>query len=106
RWGIFLGTLLGIRLGTRLATTTSSQEGAQSDAQEVAQGVPKTDLCGGQSPVPMVFDGRSLLADLDPSKITIATVTSHTSLQIFHGARLEGFRTMGICVGEPPRYFE
>jgi 5-formaminoimidazole-4-carboxamide-1-(beta)-D-ribofuranosyl 5'-monophosphate synthetase len=54
----------------------------------------------------MVFDGRSLLADLDPSKITIATVTSHTSLQIFHGARLEGFRTMGICVGEPPRYFE
>src|SRR5437773_319240 len=54
----------------------------------------------------MVFDGRSLLGSLDPSKITIATVTSHTSLQIFHGARKEGFRTLGICVGEPPRYFE
>ncbi|MFA5860778.1 MAG: formate--phosphoribosylaminoimidazolecarboxamide ligase [Candidatus Thermoplasmatota archaeon] len=54
----------------------------------------------------MVFDGRSLLADLDPSKITIATVCSHTSLQIFHGARKEGFRTLGICLGEVPRYYE
>ena len=54
----------------------------------------------------MVFDGRTLLSTLDPKRITIATVCSHTSLQIFHGARLEGFRTLGICVGEPPRYFE
>ena len=54
----------------------------------------------------MVFDGRQLLRDFNPKDITIATVTSHTSLQIFHGARKEGFKTLGICVGEPPRYFE
>ncbi|MEA3198696.1 MAG: 5-formaminoimidazole-4-carboxamide-(beta)-D-ribofuranosyl 5-monophosphate synthetase [Thermoplasmata archaeon] len=54
----------------------------------------------------MVFDGRTLIPDLDPSRITIATYCSHTSLQIFHGARKEGFRTLGICVGAPPRYFE
>ena len=54
----------------------------------------------------MVFDGRQLLRDFDPKDITIATVTSHTSLQIFHGARKEGFKTLGICVGQPPRYFE
>jgi 5-formaminoimidazole-4-carboxamide-1-(beta)-D-ribofuranosyl 5'-monophosphate synthetase len=54
----------------------------------------------------MVFDGRALIPDVDPSRITIATFCSHTSLQIFHGARKEGFRTLGICVGAPPRYFE
>jgi 5-formaminoimidazole-4-carboxamide-1-(beta)-D-ribofuranosyl 5'-monophosphate synthetase len=54
----------------------------------------------------MVFDGRHLLDNVRPEDITIATVTSHTSLQIFHGARQEGFKTLGICVGEPPRYFE
>jgi 5-formaminoimidazole-4-carboxamide-1-(beta)-D-ribofuranosyl 5'-monophosphate synthetase len=54
----------------------------------------------------MPFDGRALLDSYDPENITIATVTSHTSLQIFHGARKEGFKTLGICVGEPPRYFE
>lgn len=56
--------------------------------------------------LPMVFDGRTLLDSLDPSKITIATFCSHTSLQLFHGARKEGFRTLGIAVGEAPRYFE
>jgi 5-formaminoimidazole-4-carboxamide-1-(beta)-D-ribofuranosyl 5'-monophosphate synthetase len=54
----------------------------------------------------MVFDGRHLLDDVPAKDITIATVTSHTSLQIFHGARAEGMKTLGICVGEPPRYFE
>ncbi|HVL48660.1 MAG TPA: formate--phosphoribosylaminoimidazolecarboxamide ligase, partial [Candidatus Thermoplasmatota archaeon] len=52
------------------------------------------------------FDGARLLAGYDPSKITIATVCSHSSLQIFHGARLEGFRTLGICVGEPPKHYD
>ncbi|HKV90814.1 MAG TPA: formate--phosphoribosylaminoimidazolecarboxamide ligase [Thermoplasmata archaeon] len=37
---------------------------------------------------------------------TITTVCSHSSLQIFHGARVEGFRTLGICAGPPPRYYE
>ncbi|HOT06552.1 MAG TPA: formate--phosphoribosylaminoimidazolecarboxamide ligase [Methanotrichaceae archaeon] len=42
----------------------------------------------------------------DPSKITIATVCSHSSLQIFHGARQEGFRTLGITIGQPPRFYD
>ena len=37
---------------------------------------------------------------------TIATVCSHTSLQIFDGARKEGFRTLGICLGEPPKFYD
>ncbi|MCI4322008.1 MAG: formate--phosphoribosylaminoimidazolecarboxamide ligase, partial [Thermoplasmata archaeon] len=37
---------------------------------------------------------------------TITTVCSHSSLQIFHGARAEGYRTLGICAGTPPRYYE
>ena len=39
------------------------------------------------------------LADYDPASITIGVVASHSSLQILHGARLEGFRTLGIAVG-------
>lgn len=31
-------------------------------------------------------------------KPVICTICSHSSLQIFHGARQEGFRTLGICV--------
>lgn len=30
-------------------------------------------------------------------KIRIATICSHSSLQIFHGAKQEGFKTLGIC---------
>ena len=37
---------------------------------------------------------------------TIATLCSHSSLQIFHGARAEGFPTLGICVGPPPRFYD
>jgi 5-formaminoimidazole-4-carboxamide-1-(beta)-D-ribofuranosyl 5'-monophosphate synthetase len=37
---------------------------------------------------------------------TVATLCSHSSLQIFHGARSEGFRTLGICRGDPPRFYE
>ena len=46
----------------------------------------------------------SILEDYED--ITIATVCSHSSLQIFHGARLEGFRTLGIAVGEKPKFYE
>jgi 5-formaminoimidazole-4-carboxamide-1-(beta)-D-ribofuranosyl 5'-monophosphate synthetase len=38
--------------------------------------------------------------------ITIATVCSHSSLQIFHGARLEGFKTLGIAVGKKPKFYD
>jgi 5-formaminoimidazole-4-carboxamide-1-(beta)-D-ribofuranosyl 5'-monophosphate synthetase len=49
---------------------------------------------------------QKILKDYDPEKITIAAYCSHSSLQIFHGARKEGFRTMGICVGKPPRFYD
>jgi len=38
--------------------------------------------------------------------ITVATVCSHSSLQIFHGAKKEGFKTLGICKGKPPAYYD
>ncbi len=46
-----------------------------------------------------------ILARYDTSDLTIATVCSHSSLQLFHGARQEGFRTLGIAVGDERRRF-
>src|SRR3989475_9939304 len=42
----------------------------------------------------------------DYGDITIATVCSHSSLQIFHGARQEGFRTLGIALGKRPKFYD
>ncbi|MBN2488994.1 MAG: formate--phosphoribosylaminoimidazolecarboxamide ligase [Methanosarcinaceae archaeon] len=47
-----------------------------------------------------------ILDGYDVDNISIATVCSHSSLQIFDGARKEGFRTIGICVGNPPRFYD
>jgi len=47
-----------------------------------------------------------ILEQYDQKKIAIATVCSHSSLQIFDGARKEGFRTIGICVGKPPKFHD
>src|SRR3990172_4212545 len=51
---------------------------------------------------------RSKIASIleDYMGITIATVCSHSSLQIFHGARLEGFQTLGIAVGKQPKFYD
>lgn len=46
------------------------------------------------------------LASLRGRTPTIATLCSHSSLQIFHGARLEGFPTLGIAGGAPPRFYD
>ncbi|MGI0140058.1 MAG: formate--phosphoribosylaminoimidazolecarboxamide ligase [Thermoplasmata archaeon] len=46
---------------------------------------------------------RSELAGKTPS---IATLCSHSSLQIFHGARSEGLRAIGLAIGEPPRFYD
>ena len=46
---------------------------------------------------------RQWLKSYDHNNITIGVVASHSSLQILHGARLEGFRTLGIAVGENRR---
>jgi 5-formaminoimidazole-4-carboxamide-1-(beta)-D-ribofuranosyl 5'-monophosphate synthetase len=49
----------------------------------------------------------AIRAILDGYKdITVATVCSHSSLQIFHGARAEGFRTLGIAIGKRPKYYD
>lgn len=40
------------------------------------------------------------LRDYDAQDLTLASAVSHSSLQIFHGARKEGFRTLGIAAGD------
>ena len=42
----------------------------------------------------------------DKSDLTVATICSHSSLQIFHGAKQEGLKTLGICLGKPPRHYD
>ena len=42
----------------------------------------------------------------DPADITIATLCSHSSLQIFHGARKMGFKTLGLTVSHDTRYYD
>ena len=51
---------------------------------------------------------RSQIASIldDYEDITIGTVCSHSSLQIFHGARQEGFKTLGIAVGKQPKFYD
>ena len=46
------------------------------------------------------------LATLSGGVPTIGTLCSHSSLQIFHGARLEGFPTVGFSVGPPKRFYD
>ncbi len=51
----------------------------------------------------MVVDVSTLkewLNNYDKESITIGVVASHSSLQILHGAKMEGFKTLGIAVGE------
>ncbi|MDD2626476.1 MAG: DUF1246 domain-containing protein, partial [Candidatus Methanomethylophilus sp.] len=47
-----------------------------------------------------------ILDGYDPSKITIATLCSHSSLQIFHGARKMGFRTLGLAVKDNEKVYD
>jgi 5-formaminoimidazole-4-carboxamide-1-(beta)-D-ribofuranosyl 5'-monophosphate synthetase len=47
-----------------------------------------------------------ILDEYDKDNIAIATVCSHSSLQIFNGARKEGFKTIGICMGAPPKFYD
>lgn len=48
---------------------------------------------------------KDTLKAYDTDDITIVTVCSHSSLQLFHGAKKEGFKTIGIAVGEERRKF-
>ncbi|NLH22529.1 MAG: formate--phosphoribosylaminoimidazolecarboxamide ligase [Methanothrix sp.] len=51
-------------------------------------------------------DIQDIIKGYDKNDLTIATICSHSSLQIFHGAREEGFKTLGICIGQPPRFYD
>jgi 5-formaminoimidazole-4-carboxamide-1-(beta)-D-ribofuranosyl 5'-monophosphate synthetase len=47
------------------------------------------------------------LKGYDARDITLATAVSHSSLQIFHGAKAEGFRTLAIAAGDRDvRYYD
>lgn len=52
------------------------------------------------------FDLEGTLNGYDKDDLTIVTVCSHSSLQIFHGAKVEGFKTLGISVGRPPKLYD
>src|SRR3989454_10269828 len=48
---------------------------------------------------------ESILGDY--RDLAVVTVCSHSSLQLFHGARQEGFRTIGIAIGKkPPKFYD
>jgi 5-formaminoimidazole-4-carboxamide-1-(beta)-D-ribofuranosyl 5'-monophosphate synthetase len=49
---------------------------------------------------------KSILDSYDKDNIVIATACSHTSLQIFDGARKEGFKTLGIAVGQKTKFYD
>jgi 5-formaminoimidazole-4-carboxamide-1-(beta)-D-ribofuranosyl 5'-monophosphate synthetase len=54
--------------------------------------------------IALASDAR--LASLNGRTPTLATLCSHSSLQIFHGARALGFPTLGISVGPPPKFYD
>ena len=47
-----------------------------------------------------------LLSSYDKKSLSITTICSHTALQIFHGARQEGIRTIGICTEKRRKVYE
>jgi len=49
---------------------------------------------------------HGILEDYDKDDIVVATLCSHSSLQIFHGARLEGFKTLGIAVDQNTKFYD
>jgi 5-formaminoimidazole-4-carboxamide-1-(beta)-D-ribofuranosyl 5'-monophosphate synthetase len=49
---------------------------------------------------------KDMLANYDKKNLKICTVCSHSSLQIFNGAKKEGFKTLGISIGEKRKYYD
>ena len=47
-----------------------------------------------------------MLTSYDKKNLTICTVCSHSSLQIFNGAKKEGFKTLGIAVGDKKKFYD
>ena len=56
----------------------------------------------------MVPKGRidEIIDGYDTDNLTIATVCSHSSLQIFHGARKMGFKTLGLTTKDNTRHYD
>ena len=48
----------------------------------------------------------SILKDYDLEDLTIATLCSHSSLQIFHGAKKMGFKTLGITISHSTKHYD
>ena len=49
---------------------------------------------------------EKIVDSYNADRLTIATACSHTSLQIFDGARREGFETLGITVGQKTKFYD
>ncbi len=49
---------------------------------------------------------RRILERYDKDNLVIATACSHSSMQIFDGARKEGFKTLGIAVGQKTKFYD
>jgi len=47
-----------------------------------------------------------IIGRYDQRNLAVATICSHTALQIFHGARQEGFKTIGICLRDRLQVYE
>jgi len=52
------------------------------------------------------IDIKAIIENYEFDKISIATLASHSSLQIFHGAKLEGFRTIAIITKEREWFYK
>jgi len=49
---------------------------------------------------------EEILEKYDKEEITITTSCSHSSLQIFNGARKEGLKSIGIAIGKKPEFYD
>ncbi|OIO21843.1 hypothetical protein AUJ17_01545 [Candidatus Micrarchaeota archaeon CG1_02_47_40] len=49
---------------------------------------------------------NEIVKGYDSKKIKIATLCSHCALQLFHGARAEGIKTIGICTPERKKVYD
>jgi 5-formaminoimidazole-4-carboxamide-1-(beta)-D-ribofuranosyl 5'-monophosphate synthetase len=49
---------------------------------------------------------HDILEKYDKSNLALTTLCSHSSLQIFNGAKKEGFKTIGICLGAHPKFYD
>ncbi|MCD6447888.1 MAG: formate--phosphoribosylaminoimidazolecarboxamide ligase [Thermoplasmata archaeon] len=49
---------------------------------------------------------EEIISRYDKNNISIVTACSHSSLQIFNGARKEGFRSIGIAIKERPAFYD